>query len=534
MSPSARLLRPAVAAAALALLAGGLLAFNWFPRSGDGRPYLWTKGWTTLSINTYSFPSGSVGNQIVRAAAAPWNTNPQSSFRFIIQERYTTTIGHLDGSNDFYLIPLMPYYGLGTLGLTYSIDDTGTWIVYPSSGTELREADVAMDWSYNGYYWYYYDFQSTATHELGHALGLAHVADPTAVMSAYASPLPSTARVLSQDDKDGEAYLYPGTGGGGGGLPPPGPSPKPKRSGSMSGLTVSATDVLVGDPISFDATISNPNDDVLLLSGIETRPATTGPWQETILPPGGSQALHLERTVVDLPGLYDRFLRLGGQDAVMVYEIQQVGEGAPVRVRRPVVPLPVQDNLAAALGPGGTEEVDLLLVKGAKVTLEINIPGDWAGQGRITLTSPTGRPVKFVPGKAMKVKESGFHRLVVENGSGAKGNYRLFTAAEGKHPAAKAKAALPGTGPAEVPFLASARTGGTVSVKGSKKLGLAVTALRSPSGEFLPVTAGPSVAVEEFGEDGTWTAVVEGVEGAAGKFKLQATTAWTEGEPVTR
>ena len=530
----APLRRPAAFAAALALAAGGLLAFNIYPRSSDGMPYKWIKGWTTMKINTYSFPSTSVGNQIVRTAAAPWSNNTQSSFRYILEEKYSTTIGHLDGGNDLYLISLMPYYGLGTLGLTYAYDDTGTLVVYPSTGTELKEADVALDWSYGGYYWYYYDFQSTVTHELGHALGLAHSSDPNAVMGTYAPPLPATNRVLTKDDSDGEAYLYPATpGGGGGGLPPPGPSPKPKRIGSMTGLTTSPTEVFTGDALVFDATISNPTEGEILLSGVETRPVSIGPWAESVLAAGESRPLHLERTVADIPGLYSMFLRIGGQDTVLVYEIQQLVEGEQVRVRRLPVGLPVQDTLAAALGPGGREDVDLWIPKGAKVVIDANFPAAWAGGGRLALTLPSGFPAKFTAGKTFKAKEQGVHRLLVENGGSAEGNYRIFTTASGRAPGAKVKGALAGTGPVEVPFPAAARTGGIVSVKGSKKLGLSITALRSPSGALLPVTAGGSVSVESFGEDGIWTAVVEGVEGAAGKFKLQVAALWTAGEPAT-
>ena len=54
------------------------------------------------------------------------------------------------------------------------------------------------------------DFRSIITHELGHALGLGHSADPRATMFATGSGL--RWRSLEKDDIDGVCSLYPGTG----------------------------------------------------------------------------------------------------------------------------------------------------------------------------------------------------------------------------------------------------------------------------------------------------------------------------------
>jgi hypothetical protein len=62
----------------------------------------------------------------------------------------------------------------------------------------------------------YDDLQNTLTHELGHAMGLAHnTEDATVVMYPGAPKGQVSKRVLTADDKAGLAFLYPGTSLGG-------------------------------------------------------------------------------------------------------------------------------------------------------------------------------------------------------------------------------------------------------------------------------------------------------------------------------
>ncbi|NUN52477.1 MAG: hypothetical protein HUU06_06785 [Planctomycetaceae bacterium] len=302
----------------------------------------------------------------------------------------------------------------------------------------------------------------------------------------------------------------------------------------MSGLTLSLPEVFVGDTLTFTASVQAGSSGQLLLQGAETEPLTTGPWTPVVLQPGEQRGFELVRTVADVPGVYEPTLRLGGVDPTMVYLAKQTLDGTPLTVRRHPVPLPLQDTLAASLGPSGEERVELRLVKGLKFTVELN-DAAWEGGRTLQLLDPSGAPVKgFAPGKAAKAKGDGVHVLVIRNIGDAKGNYRLFTAAAKSAPKVKGAGALDATGPVEVPFFAAARTGGTLSVKGSKKLGARIASLRSPSGKTVAVAPGASVEVEEFGEDGTWTAIVEGAEGESGKVKITGKTAWTAGEQVTR
>lgn len=55
------------------------------------------------------------------------------------------------------------------------------------------------------------DFASAMTHEVGHALGLLHSADPTATMFAsYTGVEPAGARTLADDDREGLCAAYAG------------------------------------------------------------------------------------------------------------------------------------------------------------------------------------------------------------------------------------------------------------------------------------------------------------------------------------
>jgi hypothetical protein len=53
------------------------------------------------------------------------------------------------------------------------------------------------------------DVQNTATHEIGHFIGLAHSPDPTATMFASASRGETSKRMLASDDMSGVCAIYP-------------------------------------------------------------------------------------------------------------------------------------------------------------------------------------------------------------------------------------------------------------------------------------------------------------------------------------
>ena len=522
-----RLFRSALrltAPAAIAVAAAAAFGYSWFTGAGNV-PLIWTAHYTTMHASPNTLPPTSTFGAQFRAGASIWAGNPNSDFQFVVSHGFhDPNYGDLDGANDAYFAPL----GYTTLGVTYVYSDT--------PDTQLWDCDVAFnDYAYN---WSpgSYDFQSVAAHELGHVLGLGHTNSPGAVMTPFLSANQQI-RVLQSDDLAGEAFLYPKPGGGG--PPPPGPGPGPAplpvRTGTMTGLAVSSSEVVVGDTLTFSAGVQNNNAGSLLLSAAETTPISTGEWEEVLMGAGETRTFVAPRTVADLPGLYPIRLRLGGSDPTMVYVAQQALPLVTVRVRRPPVPVALQDDLVASLGPEGDERIELFLGRGQSIGLEVLSLSSWPGARTLQFLDPEGAPVpRWKPGRPARARKAGVHSLLVANTGVEKGLYQLLTECLGRVPAVRAKGVLAGTGPVEVPFAAWARTSVVLSAKGPKALAPRILALRSPSGEAINLPDGAEVFVEEFGEDGIWTAIVDGAPGVAGKFRVTGRPTWLEGMTVTR
>ncbi|MFN3197780.1 MAG: matrixin family metalloprotease [Bradymonadia bacterium] len=103
---------------------------------------------------------------------------------------------------------------------TYCLDPEGT-----SSACPFHGALVDVDIEFNGVNYTFFtgdqsssgamDLQSTAAHEFGHFLGLAHSTEPEATMHDTQEPGETHKRDLHQDDIDGICAIYPASTAGG-------------------------------------------------------------------------------------------------------------------------------------------------------------------------------------------------------------------------------------------------------------------------------------------------------------------------------
>jgi len=157
----------------------------------------------TQNYNPKNDPTNGNGITALLNTHNSWNNISTSSFVFeyggetnkcpsLVQECRGPQ--KFDGRND---VAWLSLNGPNTLGVTWS-------------GISTDEADMALNTNFN---WATdgvtnFDVETVFLHENGHAAGIGHSADITAIMyPSYQAPN----RVLQQDDIDGISFLYPGT-----------------------------------------------------------------------------------------------------------------------------------------------------------------------------------------------------------------------------------------------------------------------------------------------------------------------------------
>ena len=179
------------------------------------------------NYNSKNDPTGGAGFTALNNTHTSWNNVTTSSFTFeygddtrrcpsLVQECMGSQ--NFDGYNDVAWLKLSSQNILGV-----------TW-----SGTSTDEADIALNTDFN---WEtdgvnHFDAETVFLHENGHALGLGHSADISAIM--YPS-YQKVNRVLQPDDVDGVSFLYPVTNNSDP-EPTPEPDPNPEPTPGVSGV----------------------------------------------------------------------------------------------------------------------------------------------------------------------------------------------------------------------------------------------------------------------------------------------------------
>jgi hypothetical protein len=163
----------------------------------------WKGSTTSWSYNPAGKPVSTSGEQeVIAAAATTWN-NAGSSFSYTSSGLSTAGTGGCHGTAD----------GKNTVG--WARQPAGvlaTTCAWYNAGV-ASEFDLEMDPSWP---WTTsttnpdVDLQSVVTHELGHALGLAHSLDPAAVMFA-SYPHAAIRRDLTDDDRSAISAVYGAT-----------------------------------------------------------------------------------------------------------------------------------------------------------------------------------------------------------------------------------------------------------------------------------------------------------------------------------
>lgn len=165
-----------------------------------------------VSVNP-NFPAWTGDDRAVEeavlAAAREWTLRGGADFRFLEGGRTDAArVDAGDGVNAVFYLPQDS--GFGALASTFKFIDNSTGeivgfdvVFWDRDGAEVFDWSAGRTPSRTEF-----DVQDTATHELGHALGLGHSDVGGATMGPFGSPGSTSARSLHADDQAGVQFLY--------------------------------------------------------------------------------------------------------------------------------------------------------------------------------------------------------------------------------------------------------------------------------------------------------------------------------------
>lgn len=183
------------------------LAFGFAVTTTNGSVAIkWPTPSAGVYINTEGFPAGSL--QAIQSALQSWTDVSSSTFSFAYAgSTQNTAYGDRDGMNLLCFGPLDGEDYASTLAVNTF------WF---SAAGELIDSDIKFNASFS---WAVnvsedaFDVQTLALHELGHSLSLDDLydsGDAEKVMYGYCRQ-GQIKRALTQDDKNGITFLYPGS-----------------------------------------------------------------------------------------------------------------------------------------------------------------------------------------------------------------------------------------------------------------------------------------------------------------------------------
>lgn len=152
----------------------------------------------TVNIASGGCQAVGMGNDTLKAAITTaidryWNTVSESRLKMKTGDEVSTPLAYLPAAGEV----LVGCQSLsGAAGSTNPIASNG-------SATIALDSNTFTAGNYSTEY-----LVGVLTHEIGHAVGLAHSGDPASVMTYENHDWGPAPKYLSQDDKDGVVYLY--------------------------------------------------------------------------------------------------------------------------------------------------------------------------------------------------------------------------------------------------------------------------------------------------------------------------------------
>lgn len=215
-------------AVAFGLCVPAATAYSWFQYGGYD--VVWASNQSLRFMSPSTFPPASATETLYLNALGLWMLVPSSDFAYFYDYYEPTEIDPYDGYSDTVAVPA-EWLDPGVLGVTYMVNNGPQWY---DMDQLFSDFPAGVGWNFEGNpscdsianpTMYGYSFLLTATHELGHALGLGHDPQGTEPPGSpwfigtmnprypCGGPIGVEAIVeVHADDRNGIRYLYPHSG----------------------------------------------------------------------------------------------------------------------------------------------------------------------------------------------------------------------------------------------------------------------------------------------------------------------------------